>query len=81
MFHDTAGGRLALREFNKDLRSVLKKHESRVLAMNIPGPNGGIYLKSREAAREIMSFMYRKMAKLLLNPDVTCTWPTQSCFT
>ena len=77
LFHDTARGRELLGMFRLELLEVLKQHADRIKRMRIPGPNGGLYLGSKAAMHAIMGFMYRKMARLMQETDVTCMYPTQ----
>lgn len=77
LFHDTARGRELLGIFRVELLEVLKQHANKIKHMRIPGPNGGLYLGSQAAMHAIMGFMYRKMARLMLETDVTCLYPTQ----
>ena len=76
LFHDTPRGNQLKTEFRAELTQVLKAHSTKIKRMRIPGPNGGLYLGSHAAIRAIGDFMYRKMARLMREPDVTCMYPT-----
>lgn len=77
LFHDTERGNELKKAFCGELALVIKAHQQKIKRMRIPGPNGGLYLGSSRAVLAVSGFMYRKMARLMGEPDVSCQYPTE----